>query len=149
MATTNQERIGKALDLLKEGLRSFVEREMKAQRGDDWKSQVKDFLNDTRLGASKGDALQDIAVLLVIMDRNWGEVFRRILGKAERSLVNELLTIRNRWAHQEPFSGDDAYRARPRSGREPTRPGLHREVSRRSATSEARHDDAARAGKSQ
>ncbi|MGI8550810.1 MAG: DUF499 domain-containing protein, partial [Dehalococcoidia bacterium] len=30
---------------------------------------------------------------------------------AERSLVNELLDARNRWAHQNPFSGDDADRA--------------------------------------
>ena len=45
------------------------------------------------------------------MDRKWGEVFRQILGKTERSLVNEILSVRNRWAHQEPFSSDDAYRA--------------------------------------
>jgi len=66
---------------------------------------------DTRLGDGKGDALQDVAVLLVVMDRSWGTVFRRILGKAERSLVNELLAVRHRWAHQEPFSGDDTDRA--------------------------------------
>ena len=31
MAITNYERVGKALDLLKDGLRPFVERELKAQ----------------------------------------------------------------------------------------------------------------------
>ena len=31
MATTNHERIGRALELLKDGLQSFVERELKAQ----------------------------------------------------------------------------------------------------------------------
>jgi hypothetical protein len=45
------------------------------------------------------------------MDRKWSEVFRQILGKTERSLVNELLAVRNSWAHQETFSSDDAYRA--------------------------------------
>ncbi len=35
MAITNQERIGKALDLLKSGPRPFVEREMQAQYGDE------------------------------------------------------------------------------------------------------------------
>jgi hypothetical protein len=45
------------------------------------------------------------------MDRSWGMVFRRVLGKAERSLVNELLDVRNRWAYQEPFSSDDTDRA--------------------------------------
>ena len=38
-------------------------------------------------------------------------VFGKKLGNAERTLVNELRTIRNDWAHQEPFSTDDTYRA--------------------------------------
>ena len=41
----------------------------------------------------------------------WNEVYRDTLGHAERSLVSELRDIRNRWAHQESFSSDDAYRA--------------------------------------
>lgn len=111
MAISNHERVGKALDLLRDGLRPFVERELKAQFGEKWAFEVKDVLNDTRLGATKGDALKDVAALLVVMDRSWGTVFRRILGKAERSLVNELIDVRNRWAHQETFSGNDTYRA--------------------------------------
>jgi hypothetical protein len=112
MAITNHERVGKGLDLLKEGLRPFVERELKTYHGDRWASEVKDVLTDTRLGGGRADAMQDVAVQLVIMDRSWGEVFRKTLGKAERGLVNELLDARNRWAHQNPFSGDDADRAR-------------------------------------
>jgi predicted AAA+ superfamily ATPase len=111
MAISNHERVGKALELLKEGLRPFVERELKTYHGDRWTSEVKEVLSDTRLGGGKADAMQDVAVQLVIMDRFWGDVFRKTLGKAERSLVNELLDARNRWAHQNPFSGDDADRA--------------------------------------
>src|SRR3546814_881861 len=111
MAMTNQERVAKALDLLKGGLRPFVEREMQAQYGEKWAVEAQELLRDTRLGGGKGDALQDVAVQLVIMDRKWGEVFRNTLGKAERSLVNELIDVRNRWAHQQPFTGDDADRA--------------------------------------
>lgn len=111
MAITNAERVGKALGLLKEGLRPFVERELKAHFGERWVSEVKDVLSDTRLGGGKGDALEDVAVQLVIMDRHWGVVFRKTLGKAERSLVNECLDVRHRWAHQNPFSGDDTDRA--------------------------------------
>ena len=51
------------------------------------------------------------------MDRNWSEVFRQILGKTERSLVNEMLAVRNSWAHEETFSGDDTYRALDSAGR--------------------------------
>src|SRR5687767_2230700 len=111
MAITNHERVGKALDLLKEGLAPFVERELKSQYGDRWAAEVRSNLGDTRLGGGKGEPLEDVAVLLVIMDRNWGSVFRRILGRAERALVNELSEVRNRWAHQEPFTGNDSYRA--------------------------------------
>lgn len=111
MAITNQERIGKAMDLLRQGLGPYVERELKSQYGDGWAFEVKDILGDTRLGASKGNPTQDSAALLVIMDRKWMEVFKKTLGKADRALVNELLDVRNRWAHQQPFSGDDADRA--------------------------------------
>ena len=40
----------------------------------------------------------------------WNSVFRKVLGQDERTLVSELRTARNRWAHQEAFSTDDAYR---------------------------------------
>ncbi len=111
MATTNHDRVSKALGLLNAGLRPFVERELKSVFGENWGAEVKETLSDTRLGGGKGDALQDVAVQLVIMDRHWGAVFRKTLGKAERSLVNELLEVRHRWAHQNLFSSDDADRA--------------------------------------
>ncbi|MFW5398076.1 MAG: putative AAA+ superfamily ATPase [Candidatus Accumulibacter regalis] len=111
MAITNHERVGKALELLKTGLVPFIERELKARYGTGWAFEVRDILSDTRLGAGKTESLNDIAASLVVMDRKWGDVFRQILGKTERSLVNELLAVRNSWAHQETFSSDDAYRA--------------------------------------
>jgi len=40
----------------------------------------------------------------------WNAVFRHNLGHQERSLVSELRSIRNRWAHQHEFDFDDAYR---------------------------------------
>ncbi|WP_296702477.1 Swt1 family HEPN domain-containing protein [Thiocapsa sp. UBA6158] len=110
MAITNYERVGKSLTLLKAGLGPFVERELKAKYGEGWAFEAKDILADTRLNDGKSDPTGDVAAMLVIMDRKWGEVFRHILGKAERSLVNEIISVRNRWAHQELFSGDDAYR---------------------------------------
>lgn len=110
MAVTNG-LVGRALELLRDGLQPFVERELTAKYGERWPQVVTDLLTDSRLGKGKGDATNDVAVLLVLMDRKWSEVFRPILGKTERSLVNELLETRKRWAHQELFSNDDAYRA--------------------------------------
>ncbi|HEY4809167.1 MAG TPA: Swt1 family HEPN domain-containing protein [Roseiarcus sp.] len=117
MAITNQERVGKGLDLLKTGLMPFVERELKARLGDRWRFEVQDILSDTRLTGPRGNPLEDSAALMVIMDRKWSEVFRTTLGKAERSLVNELIEVRNRWAHQQPFSSDDTDRALDSMGR--------------------------------
>ena len=51
------------------------------------------------------------------MGETWNDVFRTILGRAERSLVNEIREHRNKWAHQESFSSDDAYRALDSVGR--------------------------------
>jgi hypothetical protein len=41
----------------------------------------------------------------------WNTVFKEILGHAERSLVSELRDVRNKWAHRDAFSGNDAHRA--------------------------------------
>ena len=41
----------------------------------------------------------------------WNDVFRDVLGPAERSLVSELRGIRNQWAHHEQFISNDAIRA--------------------------------------
>jgi len=117
MAITNHERVGKALESLNVGLTPFIEREFKSKYGDGWATEVRKELLDTRLGANKDKSLNDVAALLVVMDRKWNDVFRQILGKTERSLVNELLAIRNRWAHQETFSSDDTYRALDSAGR--------------------------------
>jgi predicted AAA+ superfamily ATPase len=117
MAISNADRVGKGLELLRDGLRPFVERELQSKYDDRWKTEVKAALSDKRLGGTKKTDLDDIAVLLVVMDKTWGLVFGAILGKTERSLVLELLDVRNRWAHQEPFSTDDAYRALDSGGR--------------------------------
>jgi predicted AAA+ superfamily ATPase len=111
MAITNQERVGKAMDLLRDGLRPFAERELKARHGDRWPTEVRAAISGRQLGQNKGDPLQDVAVLLAVMDKAWGAVFSAILGRADRNLVLELIDVRNRWAHQEPFSSRDAERA--------------------------------------
>ena len=118
MAITNHERVGKALDLLKEGLGPFVDREVKgaleSRRLDAFK--LRDYAEDPVL-ANKPTSEWDVAGLLRLMWATWNEVFRTILGPAERSLVSELRGHRNKWAHQESFTSDDAYRALDSVGR--------------------------------
>jgi predicted AAA+ superfamily ATPase len=110
MASTNYERVGKALELLRDGLRPFVERELRAQYGKYWISTVTSGWRED-LTFRDGDTPNlDAAPLLRLLWDQWNEVFRKTLGHAERSLVSELREVRNKWAHQEAFSSDDAYR---------------------------------------
>lgn len=117
MAINNHERVGKAMDLLKEGLDPFLEREFKNLYREKAASEALRFLNDDRnlVGKALGD--WDVAALLKLMWEAWNDVFRRTLGQAERTLVSELRDLRNKWAHQQSFSSDDAYRALDSAGR--------------------------------
>src|SRR5271166_3127045 len=112
MAITNQERVGKAMDLLRVGLAPFVEREVQSavKVGTVRMDAVRRFADDPMLG-SKPIAQWDVAGLLKLMWETWNDVFRRTLGHSERSLVSELREWRNKWAHQAPFTSDDADRA--------------------------------------
>ena len=102
MAITNNERVGKGLALLSDGLAPFVERECQAKYGDGWMDVVE----------SNGPASKtDVQFLLKVMTGEWRAVFERVLGRSDRSFVFETRDIRNKWAHQETFTTDDAYRA--------------------------------------
>ncbi len=112
MAITNHERVGKALELLRDGLRPFVERELEAKHGKYWLTTVTSgWSRDVDWNANDEPHLDAAALLLRMMWEQWNDVFRRTLGHAERSLVSELRDVRNNWAHQNAFSSDDAYRA--------------------------------------
>ncbi len=112
MAITNQERIGKAMELLREGVAPYVEREVLAavKAGTVRMEAIKRFAEDPMLG-QKPIAQWDAAGLLKLLWETWNDVFGRTLGRAERSLVQELRDVRNKWAHQNAFSSDDADRA--------------------------------------
>jgi predicted AAA+ superfamily ATPase len=105
LATTNHERVGAALSLLSQGLAPFVERECVAKYGQAWVEAL--AANEVGFKVSKSDA----QFLLKAMWDAWNDVFRAKLSQTDRTYVSELRDMRNRWAHQETFSTDDAYRA--------------------------------------
>lgn len=113
MTISNRERVGRALDLLKDGLYPFVEREMRSVYSDKWLVAATPFVSEDRTLRRNVEQIlkQDISELLKLMSNQWREVFKKTLGSAERSLVGELIATRNCWAHNDPFSTDDAYRA--------------------------------------
>ncbi len=112
MAISNRERVGKTLDLLRDGLGPFVHREFENVFGStDAPARARSyFYRDTRLSTDGPLAAWDAAALLRLMSFAWNDVFRATLGQSERSLVNELLDWRNKWAHQQRFSSDDTER---------------------------------------
>ena len=89
------------------GLRPFVERELKSRLGKEWERTVRDSQRDPGQTTNWNDP----QVLLGVMWDQWNAVFRESLGHAERTLVSELRTVRNQWAHNEQFSSNDAVRA--------------------------------------
>ena len=111
MAMTNQERVGKAMELLRTGLAPFVDREFKSLHQAQASDAARRYFGDDRTVGKKPVSEWDVAALLKLMWAAWNDVFGRTLGRAERSLVQELRDCRNKWAHQEPFSSDDADRA--------------------------------------
>ena len=111
MSMTNHERIGKALELLKDGFGPFVEREFQNANKENASSQAIISLDENVPPLKKPITDWDSATLLNLVWDNWNEIFRNIFGHAERSLVSELREICNKWAQQEAFSSDDADRA--------------------------------------
>lgn len=113
MAITNHERVGKCLEQLTAGLQPFVERELKSNYQDEWFAETRKTLSATQVDflGTPDKPQWDIASLLATLWNQWNDVFKKVLGHTERSLVSELRDVRNKWAHQRTFTTDDAYRA--------------------------------------
>ena len=116
MAISNHERVGRALKLLHEGLYPYFEREMTATYTAEWPMRAAAYFNK---GSSEVPEFlkDDLYSFLKYMWQEWNDVFRKTLGKAERSLLSECQDIRNTWAHSSTFTTDDAYRALDTAGR--------------------------------
>src|SRR5208282_492208 len=107
MAITNHERVGKALDLLNAGLRSFVERELKATYKDRWTETTRPrFPNWQQAGKNAAELNWDTPGLRCEMRDLVNGCIRKILGPSDPSLVSELRDVRHKWAQQKTFSTD-------------------------------------------
>src|SRR4051812_47118968 len=99
MATSNHERVGKALNLLNNGLLPFFERELKVaytQHGDKMLDMVREALPGYVPAGAKWETIHwDTQALLSVMWGNWNTIFGKKLGQSERTLVSELRDARN------------------------------------------------------
>ncbi len=116
MAISNRERIGGALEVLRDGLAPYV----LGQALDKLPEQARYAVKRRLLGEGpipedatphQLTARMDIHEVLLVMWDFWRECFHDQLGHAGRTLVSELRNVRNDWAHQQPFDLDDTYRA--------------------------------------
>lgn len=97
------------MEMLPEVLAPFVKEHLNKARPRDWqRRQVELELN---LRGRDGKVEWDQAALLRAIDLYWREAFASVLGRAERSMVNELREIRNGLSHNRQFSFDEAERA--------------------------------------
>ncbi len=113
MATSNQERVGRMLEVLAKGLEPVADREFSKAYGDDW-VQVVAAEKEMATGHGGPANPSDSQFLLNAVWHHWNPTLGKILGQAERNYVSELRVIRNRWAHPDakaPFTIDDVYRA--------------------------------------
>ena len=112
MALSNHERVGKVLETMKEALRPYIVRELKAAFRDDWTAEARSYYTRGSDGSEIADEPDTwhVSVMLNIMINGWNDVFGKVLGRSERTIVFELRDYRNKWAHQQPFTADDAYR---------------------------------------
>ena len=113
MGVSNNERVGKALEFLQQGLCLYIEQKMQAVHGSNWMAKATSHFRDYQKSKQQvgGVILEDVSTMLIIVNKEWDKVFKGSLSQPDRSLVNELIEVRNQWAHQSTFSIDDTYRA--------------------------------------
>ena len=111
MAMNNRERVGKAFDLLSEGLRDEVDEVMtRVYDTADWPEAWARADAQRRGGPQRTLTKHDVQVQLRAITEE-GYHFKDVLSRAQQGFASELRETRNHWAHNEPFSSDDTSRA--------------------------------------
>jgi ribonuclease-3 len=110
MQLSNHDRIGQSLTLLSQALSPYVEEKMRGVYKDKWFDNAKQYLlKNKNFNRSDEEIFQDVHVLLTIINKQFDQVFKKYLS-SERGLVSELVEVRNKWAHNNRFLAEDAFR---------------------------------------
>lgn len=111
MAMNNRDRVGKAFDLLSEGLVDEVDEVMiRVYNSTDWPEIWAKEDAQRRGGPVRPLTKRDVQVQLRAITEQ-GYHFKEVLSRAQQGFASELRETRNKWAHNEPFGSDDAVRA--------------------------------------
>ncbi len=110
MAKSTRQCVFEGMEVLPEALVPFVEKRLESSLTGHWQIQAAEKVSGLRPNPN-GEINWDQAALFNAMDRFWADAFKTVLGRAERSIVNELVAVRNKLSHNETFTYDDAERA--------------------------------------
>lgn len=114
MALSNKQRIGQALEELKPALLVYVEPALAEAAKGPRKSEVEMAMEEAEIRQIDGKPHWDVQGLIRMMIKLWGPLFSGRFEKNDRSkirsLIGEANDIRNRHAHDMPFSYEDTYR---------------------------------------
>lgn len=110
MAKSTRQYINDAMEYMQPALQPYVLRSMQAALGDEAPKRLMEAFPHLKIQGGDKTTL-DTMKLLQIMDRFWNDAFRATLDRTHRALVNEVLEVRHKWAHDGKFTYDDAERA--------------------------------------
>ncbi|MGI9251058.1 MAG: Swt1 family HEPN domain-containing protein [Pseudohongiellaceae bacterium] len=112
----NREIILKCLELLPDPMIPFVEAHLQKALTGNWQTRVMEDLDDLERNQQSGNIRWDQAALLKAMSQFWVKAFQKKLtekkvGYNVRSIIQELITVRNNAYHNREFNNEDTARA--------------------------------------
>ena len=110
MENNPRQYVFEGMELLPRPLIPFVEKRLKIGLGKYWRDKAVGRIKGLRAN-TRGKLAWDQSNLLYAMKLCWEDAFHSVLEYAFGALVNELITVRNKLSHNEPFTGKDAARA--------------------------------------
>ena len=110
MAKSARQSVFEGMELLPEALAPFVEKRLETSLTGHWQVAVVERVRNLRPDQN-GKIAWDQPALFAAMNVYWDTAFRNVLGKMDRSIVNELSEVRNKLSHNGAFTYDDAERA--------------------------------------
>lgn len=104
---SNKERVGRALDLVVEGLQPWMVDLLTRKYGETWQSKVRQAAGQKRDAADNPD---DPSYLFWVFDRQWTSLFKEHASFADKRAVSSLWDARKDWAHAGRFTEDQTER---------------------------------------
>ena len=104
---SNKERVGRALDLVVEGLQPWMVDLLTRKYGPTWQAKVRQVAGQGRDAADNPD---DPSYLFWVFDKQWVGLFKDHADYADRRAVSALWDARKSWAHGGKFTDDQTER---------------------------------------